>query len=51
VNAAGDEIKINSKSDSGDFPAMEMTLKRAKAAPAPAAIAVPMTLREFYAGM
>jgi len=34
VNAAGDEIKLNSKSDSGDFPGMEMTLKRVKAAPA-----------------
>ena len=34
VNAAGDEIKLNSKADSADFPAMEMTLRRAKAAPA-----------------
>jgi len=34
VNAAGDEIKLNSKSDSGDFPAMAFTLKRVKAAPA-----------------
>ena len=33
VNTAGDEIKLTSKSDSADFPAMEMTLKRAKAAP------------------
>ena len=41
INAAGDEIKLSSKSDSGDFPAMEMTLKRAKAAPVPANIAVP----------
>lgn len=30
INAAGDEIKLNSKSDSGDFPANVMTLKRAK---------------------
>ncbi len=51
INAAGDEIKINSKSDSGDFPAMEMTLKRAKAAPAPAIIAVPMTLSQLQSGM
>ena len=34
INAAGDEIKLSSKSESGDFPAMEMTLKRAKATPA-----------------
>jgi len=34
VNTAGDEIKLNSKSDSGDFPAMEFTLKRVKAPPA-----------------
>jgi hypothetical protein len=35
----GDEIKMTTKSDSGDFPGMEMTLKKAKdaAAPAPAA--------------
>jgi hypothetical protein len=34
----GDEIKLTSKPDSGDFPGMEMTLKRAKdaAPPAPA---------------
>ena len=37
----GDTIKLTSKSDSGDFPGMEMTLTRAKAgdAPAPAAAA------------
>ena len=27
---AGDEIKMSSKSDSGDFPPMQMTLKRSK---------------------
>jgi hypothetical protein len=33
----GDEIKMSTKSDSGDFPGVEMTLKRAKdAVPAPA---------------
>ena len=34
----GDEIKMTTKSDSGNFPGMEMTLKKAKdaAAPAPA---------------
>ncbi len=30
VNAAGDEIKLTSKSDQGDFPGGEMTLKRSK---------------------
>jgi hypothetical protein len=29
---AGDEIKMTSKSDQGDFPGMELTLKRAPAA-------------------
>ena len=36
VNAAGDEIKLTSKSDQGDFPGGEMTLKRSKATPPPA---------------
>ena len=36
INAAGDEIKLTSKSDQGDFPGGEMTLKRAKATPPPA---------------
>jgi hypothetical protein len=31
VNAAGDEIKLTSKSDQGDFPGGEMTLTRSKA--------------------
>jgi hypothetical protein len=37
INAAGDEIKLTSKSDGGDFPGMEITLKKgaAPAAPAP----------------
>jgi hypothetical protein len=38
VSDSGDEIKLSSKSDSGDFPGAQMTLKRAKpaaAAPAP----------------
>lgn len=30
VNADGTEIKLETKSDSGDFPAREMTLKRVK---------------------
>jgi hypothetical protein len=30
INAAGDEIKLTSKSDQGDFPGAEMTLKRSK---------------------
>jgi hypothetical protein len=37
VSADGDEIKLSTKSDSGDFPANEMTLKRVKPAPVPAA--------------
>jgi hypothetical protein len=41
VNAAGDEIKLSTKADSPDFPAMDMTLKRVKAAPTPAFTAVP----------
>jgi hypothetical protein len=36
INAAGDEIKLTSKSDQGQFPGGEMTLKRAKAASPPA---------------
>jgi hypothetical protein len=36
VNAAGDEIKLTSKSDQGDFPGGEMTLKRSKPTPPPA---------------
>jgi hypothetical protein len=42
VSAGGDEIKLSTKSDSGDFPANEMTLKRDKApAPAPVPAAAP----------
>ncbi|MGD0631094.1 MAG: hypothetical protein ABR987_17335 [Terracidiphilus sp.] len=37
----GDEIKLTSKSDSGDFPGMEMVLKRAKDAAPPAATPAP----------
>ncbi len=36
VSAGGDEIKLSTKSDSGDFPANEMTLKRDKPTPVPA---------------
>ena len=36
INAAGDEIKLTSKSDQGDFPGGEMTLKRSKPTPPPA---------------
>ena len=32
----GDEIKMTTKSDSGDFPGMELTLKRVKQTPPPA---------------
>ncbi len=30
INSSGDEIKLNSKSDTGEFPTSDMTLKRAK---------------------
>jgi hypothetical protein len=42
---SGDEIKMTTKSDSGDFPGMELTLKRGNAAttPAPAAPPAPAT--------
>jgi len=36
ISDSGDEIKLTSKSDGGDFPGMEMTLKRDKAGAAPA---------------
>jgi hypothetical protein len=38
---SGDEIHLTSKSDSGDFPAMEMMLKRAKDAAPPVAPPAP----------
>jgi hypothetical protein len=41
VNAAGDEIKLSTRTDSPDFPATEMTLKRVKSAPVPAVITDP----------
>ena len=44
ISADGDAIKLSTKSDSGDFPAHDMTLKRAKPpapAPVPAAAASP----------
>ncbi len=34
---SNDEIKMTTKSDSGDFPGMELTLKRVPATPAPPA--------------
>jgi hypothetical protein len=34
INAAGDEIKLGAKSDDGQFPGGDMTLKRANAPPA-----------------
>jgi len=41
----GDTIKMSTKTDSGDFPAMELTLTRAKAdAPAAPAAAAPKLL-------
>jgi hypothetical protein len=50
INAAGDEIKLSSKSDSGDFPGMEMTLKKVKAAQVPATISVPAAQSQVHAG-
>ncbi len=38
---SGDEIKMSTKTDSGDFPGMQMTLKRAKDAGAAAPAATP----------
>lgn len=35
LNDAGDAIQMTTKSDSGDFPGMTLTLKRAKAGAAP----------------
>ena len=39
ISADGEQIKLSSKSDSGDFPGSEMLLKRVKPAPVPAAAA------------
>ena len=39
----GDEIHLTTKADSGDFPAMEMQLKRAKDAAPPASTPAPAT--------
>ena len=42
ISAAGDEIKLSTKSDSADIPAHDMTLKRVKPpAPAPEPAAAP----------
>jgi hypothetical protein len=35
ISETGDEIKLGTKSDSADFPARDMTLKRVKAQPPP----------------
>jgi hypothetical protein len=51
INAAGDEIKLSTKSDSGDFPAMEMTLKRVKAEATPATISVPVSSSRMQLGL
>ena len=49
VSADGDEIKLNTKSDSADFPAREMTLKRVKAAPVPAGTTAPPLAPQLHA--
>jgi hypothetical protein len=51
VNEAGDEIKLSTKSDSGDFPAMEMTLKRVKPEAVPAAISAPVAQVQTHSGL
>ncbi|HEV2485390.1 MAG TPA: hypothetical protein VGT08_07650 [Terracidiphilus sp.] len=48
VSESGDEIKLSTKSDSGDFPAREMTLKRVKAAPVPAGTAAPQSKPQLH---
>jgi hypothetical protein len=49
VSADGSEIKLSTKSDSGDFPAHDMTLKRVKDAPVPAGTAAPPTAPQQHA--
>jgi hypothetical protein len=48
VNENGDEIKLNTKSDSADFPGRDMTLKRVKAAPVPAGSAAPPSKPQLH---
>jgi hypothetical protein len=44
VSADGDQIKLSTKAESGDFPPMELTLKRVKPAPpAPQPAAAPQS--------
>jgi hypothetical protein len=46
ISADGEQIKLSTKSDSGDFPPMELTLKRVKPtppAPVPADAAAPQS--------
>ena len=40
ISADGAEIKLTTKSDSGDFPGMDMTLKRVKPTAVPASFSV-----------
>ena len=49
VSDSGDEIKLSTKSDSADFPAREMTLKRVKAAPVPAGTIPPPLAPQLHA--
>ena len=49
VSESGDEIKLSTTSDSADFAAREMTLKRVKAAPVPAGTAVPPLAPQLHA--
>ena len=49
VSADGNEIKLSTKSDSGDFPARDMTLKRVKDAPVPAGASAPPPAPQLHA--
>jgi hypothetical protein len=49
VSADGNQIKLNTKSDSGDFPAHDMTLKRVKDAPVPAGTTAPPPAPQLHA--
>ncbi len=51
ISESGDEIKLTTKSDSGDFPAMEMTLKRVKPEAVPATITAPAARSQMQLGL
>ena len=49
ISADGNEIKLSTKSNSGDFPARDMTLKRVKDAPVPAGTSAPPAAPQGHA--